>query len=50
MAAIVFHLCWLFSLAFASAFNPDLGFALFLLAIFPVVWVTIKFGPLFSSE
>ena len=48
--SIIFHLVWLFPLAFISASKPEMGLILFLLAIFPVVLVTIRFGPLFSIE
>jgi NADPH:quinone reductase-like Zn-dependent oxidoreductase len=50
MGSIIFHLVWLFPLAFISASKPEMGLILFLLAIYPVVLVTIRFGPLFSIE
>jgi len=48
--SIFFHLIWLLPIAFISAFKPEFGFLLYLLAIFPVIILTIKYGPLFSSE
>jgi len=50
VGSIIFHLVWLLPLAFISAHNPEMGLMLFLLAIFPVVLVTLRFGPLFSIK
>ena len=50
VGSIVFHLVWLFPLAFISARNPEMGLLLFLLAILPVAFITVRFGPLFSIE
>ena len=49
IGSMIFHLFWLFPLALISAFNPEVGFILFLLAVFPVVLLTLRYGPLFSN-
>ena len=48
--SIIFYLLWLLPLAFISEHNSEIGLLFFLLAIFPVFLLTIKFGPLFSEK
>jgi len=50
IGSILFYIIWLFPLSVLSSFYLNLGPLLFLLAIFPVVTVVIKYGPLFSIK
>jgi Fuc2NAc and GlcNAc transferase len=50
MASIIFHLFWLFPLAFTSIYYDNLGLILYLLAIFPVIIFTFRYGPLYSNK
>ena len=50
IGVILYQLIFLVPLAFMSVLKPELGFVLFLFSIFPVILLTLKYGPLFSNQ
>ncbi len=50
LAAILYNIFWLLPLALICANNPDFGPLLFACSSLPVVILTLKYGPLFSSD
>ena len=50
LSSIFFHILWLLPLAYGAILMPNLGFALFLLASFPVIIITLLYGPLYSKD
>lgn len=47
---MAYKFIWLFPIALLSSINADYGFYYFLLAYLPVIFMTYKFGPRFSSS
>ena len=47
---IMYQLLWLAPLAFFSTMKPEYGFVLFLFATFPVILLTLNYGPSFSNK
>ena len=50
LSSIFFHILWLLPLAYSAILMPNLGFVLFLLASFPVIIITLLYGPLYSKD